>query len=194
MIREYGERAVLVEHDQPLRLWAALRGRDGLEDVVPAARSVLVVGEHARDVVTEVLSHALPPYSSPDSAVEIPVSYDGVDLDDINGLDRADVIALHTAATYTVAFLGFAPGFGYCTGLDPRLHTPRLATPRTTVPAGSVAIAGPWCAVYPTASPGGWRLLGHTDVRLFDAALDPPAALAPGAVVRFVDVGSSASR
>jgi KipI family sensor histidine kinase inhibitor len=189
MIREYGERAVLVEHDEPLRLWAALRQVDGLEDVVPAARTVLVVGEHARAAVQSVLAGPLPPYSHPSTDVEIPVVYDGVDLADINGVHPDEVIALHTAATYTVAFLGFAPGFPYCTGLDARLHTSRLATPRTSVPAGSVAIAGEWCAVYPTASPGGWRLLGRTQAVLFDSAQDPPALLAPGTRVRFVRVG-----
>jgi KipI family sensor histidine kinase inhibitor len=194
VIREYGERAVLVDHDEPLRLWAALRDVEGLEDVVPAARTVLVVGDHARQAVASVLAGPLPPYSPPESVVEIPVVYDGVDLADINGLPPDEVVALHTAATYTVAFLGFAPGFPYCTGLDARLHAPRLATPRTVVPAGSVAIAGEWCAIYPTASPGGWRLIGHTDVSVFDASLDPPTLLAPGWSVRFVDVGASASK
>jgi KipI family sensor histidine kinase inhibitor len=188
MIREYGERAVLVEHDEPLRLWAALREIDGLEDVVPAARTVLVVGDHARAAVQAVLASPLPPYSHPSTDVEIPVVYDGVDLADINGLPADEVIARHTAASYTVAFLGFAPGFPYCTGLDARLHTSRLATPRTSVPAGSVAIAGEWCAIYPTSSPGGWRLLGHTDVALFDVSRESPALLAPGSSVRFVAV------
>ncbi|MDQ1688095.1 MAG: hypothetical protein QOK42_1070 [Frankiaceae bacterium] len=187
-IRRYGENAVLVEHDEPLRVWAALQGADGVQDVVPAARTVLVVGPGAHQAVQRVLSAQLPPYSSPGVLVEVPVHYDGRDLSDINGLDSDEVIALHSASTYTVAFIGFAPGFPYCRGLHPRLETPRLVTPRPSVPAGSVAIAGSWCAIYPTASPGGWRLLGRTDLVLFDAESEPPALLQPGSKVRFVPV------
>lgn len=185
-MHEYGESALLVEHDEPLRLWAALRGHEGILDVVPAARTVLVSGPGARAAVDAVLAVDLPPYSPPTALVEIPVTYDGVDLDDINGLAADEVIALHTSFEYVVAFLGFAPGFPYLTGLPERLRVPRLATPRTSVPAGSVAIADEWCGVYPTASPGGWRLLGQTAVTLFDARRDPPALLAPGTRVRFV--------
>lgn len=186
VVHEYGESALLVEHDEPLRLWAALRGHEGILDVVPAARTVLVSGPGARAAVDAVLAVDLPPYSPPTALVEIPVTYDGVDLDDINGLAADEVIALHTSVEYVVAFLGFAPGFPYLTGLPERLRVPRLATPRTSVPAGSVAIADEWCGVYPTASPGGWRLLGQTAVTLFDARRDPPALLAPGTRVRFV--------
>ena len=95
------------------------------------------------------------------------------------------VVAAHAAATYTVAFCGFAPGFAYLTGLPAALRLPRRATPRPRVPAGSVAIAGELSAVYPTASPGGWHLLGRTDVALFDVDRDPPALLTPGTIVRF---------
>jgi KipI family sensor histidine kinase inhibitor len=99
------------------------------------------------------------------------------------------VIALHSAASYTVAYLGFSPGFGYLTGLDPALHVPRRTVPRTVVPAGSVAIAGPYASVYPSASPGGWRLLGHTPTVLWDVRRDPPSLLGPGTRVRFQPVG-----
>lgn len=185
VVHEYGESALLVEHDEPLRLWSALRLHEGVVDAVPAARTVLVTGPGARKAVDAVLALGLPPYSSPDELGEIPVVYDGVDLDDINGLSAAEVIALHTSAEYVVAFLGFAPGFPYLSGLPERLRVPRLATPRTAVPAGSVAIADEWCGIYPTASPGGWRLLGHTDVTLFDPRREEPALLAPGTRVRF---------
>lgn len=184
-VHEYGEHALLVEHDEPLRLWSALRGRDGVVDVVPAARTVLVTGPGARAALDIVLAEDLPPYSSPDALVEIPVGYDGVDLDAIDGLTADEVVALHTSVDYTVAFLGFAPGFPYLTGLPARLHTPRLATPRTSVPAGSVAIADEWCGIYPTSSPGGWRLLGRTDVTLFDPRRNHPTLLGPGTRVRF---------
>jgi KipI family sensor histidine kinase inhibitor len=118
----------------------------------------------------------------------IPVRYDGPDLAAVAGaagLSAGQVVALHSGAVYEVAFCGFAPGFGYLTGLPEPLHMPRRATPRTTVPAGSVAIAAGYAAVYPGASPGGWHLLGATDLILFDPVRDPPALLAPGTRVRF---------
>jgi biotin-dependent carboxylase-like uncharacterized protein len=123
-----------------------------------------------------------------DRVAEIPVVYDGPDLAEVaaeTGLSPEEVIERHAAGEYLVGWLGFSPGFGYLTGLDPALHVPRRSTPRTSVPAGSVAIAGPLAAVYPAASPGGWRLLGRTTARLWDEHRDPPAALAPGQRVRF---------
>lgn len=120
--------------------------------------------------------------------VVIPVVYDGEDLDsvaELAGMSVDDVIARHTGRELVVGWLGFAPGFAYLTGLDPALHLPRLATPRTSVPAGSVAIAGPYSAIYPTASPGGWRLLGRTTARIWDVDAEPPSLFRPGTRVRF---------
>src|ERR1700744_2774068 len=119
----------------------------------------------------------------PGGVTEIPVRYDGPDLDEVaehTGLSRDQVIERHAASEYLVGWLGFSPGFGYLTRLDPALHVPRRDSPRTSVPAGSVAIAGPLAAVYPSASPGGWRLLGRTAARLWDADREAPPALAPG--------------
>lgn len=124
--------------------------------------------------------------------VEIPVRYGGEDGPDLQrvadhaGLSAADVITRHAAVEYTVAMLGFAPGFPYLLGLDPRLATPRLSTPRTRVPAGSVAIGGAQAGLYPRPGPGGWNLIGRTGAVLFDPARDPPALLAPGHRVRFL--------
>jgi inhibitor of KinA len=124
--------------------------------------------------------------------VEIPVRYggdDGPDLDEVAtqaGMAMDDVVAVHAAGEYSVAMLGFAPGFPYLLGLDPRLATPRLDTPRARVPAGSVGIGGAQTGIYPRSGPGGWRLIGRTTMTLFDAARDPPAALSPGDRVRFV--------
>jgi KipI family sensor histidine kinase inhibitor len=123
--------------------------------------------------------------------VELPVVFDGADLADVAELTRrslADVVGALTTAELTVAFCGFAPGFGYLTGLPADLHVPRRTTPRTRVPAGSVGLAGPFAGVYPQASPGGWQLVGRTDAVLFDVDRDPPALLSPGTVVRFRDV------
>lgn len=130
------------------------------------------------------------------AVVEIPVAYDGADLAEVAarcGLTPAEVVRRHTAPTYTAAFAGFAPGFVYLEGLDPLLVLPRRDDPRTRVPAGSVAIAAHHTAVYPRESPGGWHLLGRTDVAMFDAAADPPARVRPGDRVRFVAVTVAAA-
>jgi KipI family sensor histidine kinase inhibitor len=141
----------------------------------------------------ERLAHVVP---EDDDAVGdevvIPVRYDGADLAAVaaaTGLTVGEVVAAHCGATYRVAFCGFAPGFGYLTGLPERLHVPRRSTPRTRVPAGAVAIAAGYAAVYPRPSPGGWHLLGSTDLVLFDPDRQPPALLAPGNVVRFESTG-----
>ncbi|OJV78610.1 MAG: hypothetical protein BGO37_07425 [Cellulomonas sp. 73-92] len=190
------------------RAGAALRAAPpaGVVDVIPAARTVLVRGSsHGRDrwaaearALVEVAVGAAQVDASSSAVssgplgrlVEIPVLYDGADLADVArlaGLTEAEVVARHAAARYRVAFGGFMPGFAYLVGLDPALVVPRLATPRTRVPAGAVAIAGEYAAVYPRATPGGWRLLGRTDVVMFDAAHDErPALLAPGDAVLFV--------
>ncbi len=120
--------------------------------------------------------------------VTIRVRYDGEDLAEVAdaiGAQPSEVVALHTSATYRVAFVGFAPGFGYLTGLPRRLHLPRRRVPRVRVPAGAVAVADAYSAVYPSSSPGGWHLLGTTEEWLFDVQRDPPARLRAGAHVRF---------
>ncbi len=126
---------------------------------------------------------------APSRIHELPVRYDGPDLDFVAAQtrrSREDVIARHTAREYRVYLLGFAPGFAYLGDLDPALALPRRPAPRTCVPSGSVAIAGLQTAVYPLPTPGGWHLIGTTTVRLFDPAQDPPALLRVGDRVRFV--------
>lgn len=125
---------------------------------------------------------------------EVPTRYggpDGPDLADVAAQTRrttAEVVALHARTLYTVYMLGFSPGFAYLGSLPAALEVPRRDTPRTEVPAGSVAIATRQTAVYPIASPGGWNLIGRTDVLLWDPRADPPTPLAPGRRVRFVPV------
>ncbi len=124
----------------------------------------------------------------PGRLVEVPTRYDGPDLGEVarmSGLSVDALIAAHTAREHIAYFLGFAPGFAYCAGVDPRIVAPRLPSPRSRVPAGSVAVADGQTAVYPIASPGGWRLLGTTDLRVFDPQRDPPALIRPGDRVRF---------
>ena len=128
--------------------------------------------------------------------IEIPVCYGGEfgpDLADVAthaDTTSNDVIARHTAAEYTVAMLGFAPGFPYLLGLDSALHMPRRTTPRTRVPAGSVAIGGAQTGIYPSELPGGWQLIGRTPLALFDPQSEPPCLLGPGDRVRFRAIDS----
>ncbi|NRQ31058.1 allophanate hydrolase subunit 1 [Nonomuraea sp. NN258] len=202
MIRAAGEHALLVETGSLAlshRLHAALRARrpSGVTDIVPGPETVLVVAPGAdlarlrARLAADCLAAAGgagPREEGVGAAVTIPVVYDGADLESVAahaGLAADEVISLHTGRELVVGWLGFAPGFAYLTGLDPRLHVPRLDTPRTSVPAGSVAVAGPYSAVYPSASPGGWRLIGRTSLRVWDVTADPPSPFRPGTRVRF---------
>ena len=164
------------------------------DEVVPAARTVLVDGiddlDHARDVLSRWQPTAEMPAGD---LVEIRVHYDGADLESVAalwGTDPAGVVARHTATDFVSAFCGFAPGFAYLAGLPDDLAVPRLDSPRSRVPAGAVGLAASWCGVYPTASPGGWQLIGRTDEVLWDPAAERPALLAPGTRVRFRDASA----
>lgn len=200
-LRRCGTDAVLVEVDslgEVSAVRAAVRAADlpTLVELVPAARTVLISVRPGtglapvRRVLDEVdLSR---PAEVRSREVRIPVHYDGPDLELVArtaGLSETEVVDLHSGSEYEVAFCGFAPGFGYLVGLPEVLRQPRLDSPRTKVPAGSVAIAGEFTAAYPRATPGGWRLLGHTDATLFDANRAEPALLAPGDRVRFEVAG-----
>jgi len=198
-VRVAGERGLLVEvEDLEMvhRLHAALRGLDppGVVELVPAYRTVLIVADPGQAEALDDLAARLPGLELPPAeavageTVEIPVRYDGEDLPEVaglTGLEPDEVVRRHTAPEYTVAFLGFSPGFPYLVGLDPALEVPRRDTPRTSIPAGSVGLAGNQTGIYPTATPGGWQLIGRTEVTLFDPARDPPALLAPGTRLRF---------
>ena len=192
-VLEVGSRACLVEVDDALAAaslarWFCEAGLDAGE-VVPAARTVLV-----DDVDPTELEEVLGRWSPARAAargplVRVPVRYDGPDLGAVAthwGCSVDEVVARHTSVELVAVFSGFAPGFAYLAGLD--RSVPRLASPRTRVPPGSVALADTWCGIYPTASPGGWLLLGTTDLVLWDAERDPPALLAPGTRVRFEPV------
>ncbi|MGW5134907.1 5-oxoprolinase subunit PxpB [Streptomyces sp. NPDC004135] len=194
-----GEDALLVEvssGDEAQALHAELlrrraEGSLSAREIVPAARTVLLDGLDAPDRVAAELTAADLPAAPPPAGdvIEIPVCYDGPDLADVAahwGVPEPEVARIHARTEFRVAFCGFAPGFGYLTGLPPRYDVPRRATPRTSVPAGSVALAGPYTGVYPRSSPGGWQLIGTTDAVLWDHARVPAALLSPGARVRFV--------
>ncbi|MCL6668513.1 5-oxoprolinase subunit B family protein [Streptomyces panaciradicis] len=165
-------------------------------EIVPAARTVLLDGVDDPARLTAELTAAEIPPAPPRArdVVEIPVRYDGPDLADVAAhwdVDTREVARIHAGTEFSVAFCGFAPGFGYLTGLPRHYDVPRRATPRTAVPAGAVALAGPYTGVYPRSSPGGWQLIGSTDTVLWDHARVPAALLSPGTRVRFVPVGRS---
>ena len=176
-------------------------------DLVPAYASLAVFVDEAAFAQTEdplreaegllrpMLAEARIERDTPAArCIEIHVRYGGDDGPDLQrvaehaGLTPDDVVRRHAGIEYSVAMLGFAPGFPYLLGLDAQLATPRLATPRTRVPAGSVAIGGSQTGLYPRTSPGGWNLIGRTDAVLFDPRNEPPALLAPGDRVRFVAI------
>ncbi len=212
-----GDGAVLAEFgslDETLALFQALGAWPaGVEDVVPAARTLLVLFRPsalaARDVAAWLRRTAAGLETAaaggggasapcPDAAarrVEIPVRYTGEDLEAVAerlGLSRAELIERHTGSDYLAAFAGFAPGFVYLAGGDPCFHgMPRRAAPRVRVPAGSVAVAGDFSAVYPSDSPGGWQLLGVTPLRMWDMDRAEPALVRPGFRVRFRDLDAA---
>jgi KipI family sensor histidine kinase inhibitor len=210
VVRAVGEAGVLLEWvDVP----EALAGRKaravaahldrhpprGLRDGILGARSILAVFEpETFDEPAFVAAAAAweNDFASIPAGArhEIPVCYGGaggIDLEELaaeRGLSPEAFAQMHSAAEYQVAFLGFAPGFAYLSGLPEALASPRLASPRVHVPWGSVAIGGPYTGVYPDAGPGGWRLIGRSPSPLFDVRRDPPALLSAGDRVRFVPI------
>jgi KipI family sensor histidine kinase inhibitor len=201
-----GDATILVECDsleEVLALHDALAADrpPGVVELVPAARTILVAVDPrvmplesaatwVRRIPAEAGSRIAGAAASP---VTIPVEYDGDDLATtatLLAVSPEALVARHTAVEWRVAFVGFAPGFGYLVSDDWPFEVPRLDAPRTRVPAGAVALAGAFGGVYPRQSPGGWRLIGRTDATLWDPDADPPAVLVPGRRVRFEAIGA----
>lgn len=197
----YGARALLVEVENAddVLAWSAAIESAGLDvvDVVPGARTVYVstAGPEHLVAVRDAISRLSPASVTATSGavVEVPTVYDGPDLDEVarlTGMTPDRVVSAHTAQPWRVAFTGFAPGFGYLVRQHDPINVPRRDEPRPSIPAGSVGLAGEFSGIYPTASPGGWQLIGRTGLRLFDLDADPPALLRPGTAVQFVAVDS----
>jgi 5-oxoprolinase (ATP-hydrolysing) subunit B len=197
--RWIGERGLRVEAgDATLARYAVLAARhfSEIEDVIPADGSLLLVLRRGAGVSPELYAALTAPLPSASPAAgtlhEIAVEYGGAAGPDLAalaqqaGMSADDMIVHHLAAEYTVAFLGFQPGFPYLKGLPPALHAPRRAVPRVLVEAGSVAIGGAYTGIYPAAGPGGWHVIGRTKAVLFDPRRDAPTLLLPGDRVRFV--------
>lgn len=198
-IRRVGHSALMLDFPdtEGVEAWRAAlwsrRGRDfTAQEIVTGARTVLIdgcpdpvgLGEKLRGWTPA--GHAISAAGAADPQVTIPIRYDGEDLEWVAsaiGWTVEGLVQRHLDAELRVAFCGFAPGFAYMTGLE--LSVPRLDTPRPSVPAGSVGLADSYCGIYPTSSPGGWRLIGHTDEVLFDPDRTAPALLTPGTRVRF---------
>lgn len=198
----FGEQIDLAINRRVHRLARALAGRPlpGLGEAVPGYAALLIhydpllldypiLETFVRQNLSSGEVLALEP-----RRVEVPVTYGGEAGPDLGfvaahaGLSEAEVIRIHSGRDYPVYMMGFTPGFPYLGGLDPAIAAPRLSTPRTRVPAGSVGIAGEQTGVYPLDSPGGWRIIGRTALKLFDPTREPPFLLAPGDLVRFVPV------
>ncbi len=177
------------------------QNRPEIIDLIPAYSSLLVCYDPIKIAHSQIYSQleallyssqALEPQSS--RLIEIPTRYGGEFGPDLafisqrSGLSESQVIRLHASVNYRVYMLGFVPGFAYLGSVPQEIATPRLESPRTRVPAGSIGIAGRQTGVYPVESPGGWRLIGKTDVKLFDPTQDPPTLLRPGDRVRFVAI------
>jgi KipI family sensor histidine kinase inhibitor len=198
-VLDYGDQALLLQFGSTADVlaWAAAL-RDaaiaGVLDIVPAARTVLLKLDgpgrqgaiRGRLRTLRVAPDAVA--TAPAEPTVIDVVYDGADLADEaehSGLTTAQVVDAHTASPWQVGFCGFAPGFAYLVGGDPRLAVPRRSEPRSSVPAGTVGLASEFTGIYPRRSPGGWQLIGHTEAVLWDIDRPNPALLAPGLWVQF---------
>ncbi|MDQ3157483.1 MAG: allophanate hydrolase subunit 1 [Actinomycetota bacterium] len=191
-VRTCGDTAILLDCedlDEAQRWFAAL---EDSTDAVLGAKTVLLRGVPER--LRALVARITPADKAADEdhpVLDIPTRYDGEDLAEVaglTGLSTTEVVAAHTGSVWTVAFGGFAPGFAYLTDGDPRLTVPRRDSPRKAVPAGAVGLAGSFSGVYPRESPGGWQLIGHTTLAMWDLDREPPALLHAGRRVRFVEV------
>ncbi len=213
---EAGDRALVVElgdsidiavNDRVRGVMTAMEHLDlpGVDDLVPSYRSLLIAYDPTvalREDLVEAVTAACRDLGRAGEAerrvVTLPTLYGGEHGPDIGhvaehaGMDPDRVVELHSGVDYRVYMIGFAPGFPYLGGLPPELATPRLASPRVRIPPGSVGIAESQTGIYPAASPGGWRLIGRTPVRLFDPGREPPSIVVAGDFIRFVALGSEA--
>jgi inhibitor of KinA len=204
-VRPFGDRAFLIELEQRIdpsiidgaRAIADAWEQRGLGEAIPAYASVVVGFDPERTswkdaaAAAQALAAAPPPATASVAGrlIEVPTVYDGPDLAETaarSGLSPAELVAFHSGREYRAFFLGFMPGLAYCGMLDPHIDAPRLVSPRPRVPAGSVGIVTGQTLVYPVDSPGGWRLIGRTDLAVFDPRRDPAALIRAGDRLRFL--------
>ncbi len=198
---DYGSNAVLLECadlTDALSLQPLIKTQiEQITEIIPGARTLMLRLSEPLSPADRKTLLTLPGQAlsvADQESVVIEVDYSGPDLEEVSrltGLSAEEVVAAHTGQLWTVAFCGFAPGFGYLHGEDERLRVPRRSAPRTKVPAGSVGLADDWSGIYPRSGPGGWQLIGRTDAPLWDLDRDPPALLQPGMQIRFESSGRS---
>lgn len=207
-----GDKALVVEYGNEIdprtnrmvrNLYQVLKKNkvQGIEELIPAYRSLLIYYDPLAISLPELKKHlreceeGMAVFEIPQPEITlIPVVYGGLygpDLEDVAGhskLTIEEVVKIHTQNDYLIYMLGFTPGFTYLGGMSPRIAAPRLAIPRTHIPAGSVGIAGKQTGIYPIDSPGGWRVIGRTPLKLYDPCSEPPVLLSPGDYVRFAAI------
>ena len=186
------------------RIADSCRNLAGVLNAVPGMNNLTLYFDNAErlksgEAILQKLWDEATQHSLPQRNIDIPVIYGGEygpDIDNVaktHQLSVEEVISQHSSAKYQVFFIGFQPGFAYLDGLPTSLHTPRLSTPRQQVPAGSVGIGGEQTGIYPSQSPGGWQLIGQTNLKLFNPLQHSPNLLQPGDIVTFVPVRSFTS-
>jgi KipI family sensor histidine kinase inhibitor len=206
-VRRIGPRGLLLqphmESPAALAAWIRKVYAHRIHDAVPGATTVAVQLRTSQDCdlvagdITALTGPAVTLLSNEYEPLVCAVRFDGPDLEEVaqrTGRSVTEIVATMTSTNFEVAFCGFAPGFGYLTGLPRFLHLPRRSTPRLRVEAGSVAVAAGYAAIYPSGSPGGWHLLGHCDLPLWDLARTPPAVMIPGRQVRFIEDDQAGGR
>ena len=200
LVAEFGQQIdeQINDHVHAMARWILDKSFRGVTEVIPTFRSLLICYDPCKVSYGRLLRR-LQKWNSASTAGaslekivhRIPVCYDGPDLDDmehLTGLNREEIIAIHSGTDYKIHMMGFLPGFVYLGGLDSRICVPRLDTPRTRIEAGSVGIGGSQTGVYPVASPGGWRILGVTPVRFYDPDRTVPILCKAGEYIRFVPI------
>lgn len=201
-IRWTSERSLRIEGRPPVAVADALRGLDGVLDATPTQNATHLTFDPLSGITTESIAGRLskleartppqPRVHEIPACYEVPFAPDLAEVARMVGMAEDEVVELHASTEFTVAFMGFAPGFGYLTGLPEALRLPRLASPRTRLEAGSVGIAGDYSGVYALPGPGGWRIIARTKAVMFGVERPEPALLRAGDVVRFRPVSAEA--
>ncbi len=186
-----------LQQNSPDYLNEAVAGVQTLAIVLPESWRDAEGRARAQDALAQAIEQSFAMPQTPGRRVVLPVCYDAKMAPDLQrvseltGLSAQEVIERHQSGVYEAELVGFMPGFAYLAGLDPKLNVPRLPTPRSAVPAGALGITGSQCAVYPTATPGGWNLIGRCPLQLFDPNREQPALIALGDSVQFESISLS---